>query len=279
MKPAVQMLLGLPVTQIISSRGPGVAVRCLACNPLPPAGAAPPNHGLNPPPNPPAQQGPVQTVNITKDDGFHVLSCRNGGKGSVGGIMKAVRHFGANAQLERGFRDCCSHADGRATVAHEPPLLNYGSRKGPGGDKTRADIAITLPDGSTTLIDTSIAKPDPSKFPTSVKIEGAGAAANERVVRKTAKYNQQWTLDDGNKLVIAAMEAGGRWHPDLIEFVKRFFHASCGDDTKTYVYKLKATTQRVSVALRRMTSRALMEMERRAKAYPSVAVGAALPPP
>jgi len=128
-------------------------------------------------------------------------------------------------------------------------------------------------------IDTSIAKPDPSKFPTSVKIEGAGAAANERVVRKTAKYNQQWTLDDGNKLVIAAMEAGGRWHPDLIEFVKRFFHASCGDDTKTYVYKLKATTQRVSVALRRMTSRALMEMERRAKAYPSVAVGAALPPP
>ena len=65
-----------------------------------------------------------------------------------------------------------------------------------------------------------------------------------------AKHNQQWTLDDDNKLVIAAMEAGGRWHPDLIEFVKRFFHASCGDDTKTYVYKLKATTQRVSVALR-----------------------------
>ena len=75
------------------------------------------------------------------------------------------------------------------------------------------------------------------------------------------------------------MEAGGRWHQDLIDFVKRYFNASCGDDTKTYVYKLKATTQRVSVALRRTTSRALMEMERRAKAYPTVAVGAALPPP
>ena len=49
--------------------------------------------------------------------------------------------------------------------------------------------------------------------------------------------------------------------------------------TKTYMYKLKATTQRVSVALRRTTSRALMEMERRVKAYPSVAVGAAQPPP
>ena len=44
-------------------------------------------------------------------------------------------------------------------------------------------------------------------------------------------------------------------------------------------HKKKATTQRVSVALRRTTSRALMEMERRAKTYPSVAVGAAQPPP
>ena len=43
----------------------------------------------------------------------------------------------------------------------------------------------------------------------------------------------------------------------------------------TYVYKLKATKQRVSVALRRSTSRAIMEMQRRAKAYPVVAVDAA----
>ena len=32
-----------------------------------------------------------------------------------------------------------------------------------------------------------------------------------------------------------------------------------------YVYKLKVTTQRVSVALRRTTCRALMEMQRRVK--------------
>jgi hypothetical protein len=44
------------------------------------------------------------------------------------------------------------------------------------------------------------------------------------------------------------------------------------------VHKLKATTQRVSIALRRTTSCALMEMERRAKAYPSVLLGAAPPP-
>ena len=77
----------------------------------------------------------------------------------------------------------------------------------------------------------------------------------------------------------AAVEAGGRWHPDLTELIKRFFRARCGDGIKTYVYKLKATTQRVSVMLRRTTSSALMEMERRAKAYPSVAVGVAQPPP
>jgi hypothetical protein len=278
---AVRMLLGLPATSIIASRGPGRCVRCLACSPLPlQAGAAPPHHGPNPPPNPPAQQGLVQSVNITKDDGFHVLSCRNGGPGSVSGLMKGARHFGINAQLERGFLGCCSQPDGRATVVHEPPLLNYAARIGPAvGDKTRADIAITLPNGSSTLIDTSIAKPDPFNFPASSLVEGAGTAANERVKIKMAKYDQMWKLDDGNKIVIAALEAGGRWHPDLIDFTKRFFRASCGDDTRTYVYKLKATTQRVSVALRRTTSRALMEMERRAKTYPSVAVGAAQPPP
>ena len=46
----------------------------------------------------------------------------------------------------------------------------------------------------------------------------------------------------------------------------------------TYVYKMKATMQRISVALRRTTSRALMELERRAKAYPSVALAAAPQP-
>gem|GEM_PF-5769391 len=280
---AVRMLLGLPTTSIIASRGPGRSVRCLACSPLPlQAGAASPHHGLNPPPNPPAQQqqGHMQSVNITKDDGHHVLSCRNGGPGSVSGLMKAARHFGVNVQLERGFLGCCSQPDGRAVVSHEPPLLNYAARIGPAvGKKTRADIAITLPNGSTTLIDTSIAKPDPFKFPACSLVEGAGTAANERVKIKMAKYNEKWKLDDGNKIVIAALEAGGRWHPDLIDFTKRFFRASCGDDTKTYVYKLKATTQRVSVALRRTTSRALMEMERRAKTYPSVAVGEAHPPP
>ena len=64
-------------------------------------------------------------------------------------------------------------------------------------------------------------------------------------------------------------------HPDLSNFIKRYIKASCGDDIKTYVYKLKATKQRVSVALRRSTSRAIMEMQRRAKAYPVVAVDAA----
>jgi hypothetical protein len=79
--------------------------------------------------------------------------------------------------------------------------------------------------------------------------------------------------------LLSAVEAGGHRHPDLTEFIKRFFRASCGDDVKTYVYKIKAPTQRVSVALRRTTSRALMEMERRAKACPSVAVGVAQLPP
>ena len=115
----------------------------------------------------------------------------------------------------------------------------------------------------------------PENFAT---IAGAGAAADERVKTKMNKYNKNWKLHPGTKITIAAAEAGGRLHPDLIDFIKRYIKASCSDDIMTYVYKLKATMQRISVALRRTTSRALMELERRAKAYPSVALGAAPQP-
>ena len=89
------------------------------------------------------------------------------------------------------------------------------------------------------------------------------------------KYEKNWKLPQGTKIIIACFETGGRWHPGLGTFIKRYIKASCGDDIKAYVYKLKATKQRVSVALRRSTSRAIMEMQRRAKAYPVVAVDAA----
>ena len=77
------------------------------------------------------------------DDGLHVLSCCNGGPGSVSGLMKASRRFGVNAQLERGFLSGCSQPDGRATVVHEPPLLNYAARIGSAaGDRSRADMLL-----------------------------------------------------------------------------------------------------------------------------------------
>jgi hypothetical protein len=44
-------------------------------------------------------------------------------------------------------------------------------------------------------------------------------------------------------------------------------------------FEEKEYNKKAEDAALRTTSRALMEMERRAKAYPSVAVGAALPPP
>ena len=98
----------------------------------------------------------------------------------------------------------------------------------------------------------------------------APACATRSAARRRGTY-----VDHRKFNLIACIEAGGRWHPDLSNFIKRYIKASCGDDIKTYVYKLKATKQRVSVALRRSTSRAIMEMQRRAKAYPVVAVDAA----
>ena len=147
------------------------------------------------------------------------------------------------------LRDCCQREDGRVAVTHEPELLHHGERvEGAEIKKTRADIAITLPNGDAVLIDTSIAKPNATLRPLSASIDGAGAAADERVKTKMTKYNKNWKLRPGTKIIIASFEAGGRWHPGLANFVKRYIKASCGNDVKTYVHKLKATTQRVSVA-------------------------------
>ena len=52
-------------------------------------------------------------------------------------------------------------------------------------------------------------------------------------------------MKNANEL-FAAAEAGGRLHPDLIDFIKRYIKASCSGDTMTYVYKLKATMQSIS---------------------------------
>ena len=184
-----------------------------------------------------------------------------------------------NNALERCLRDSCVRQEGRVTISHEPLLVNHADRL-PGANlvKTRADIGVTLPNGDCFLIDTSVAKPDAVARPQSATIAGAGAAADERVKTKMTKYNKNWKLHQGTKILIAAAEAGGRLHPDLIDFIKRSIKASCSDDIMTYVYKLKASMQRISVALRRTTSCALMELERRAKAYPSVALGAATQP-
>ena len=94
------------------------------------------------------------------------------------------------------------------------------------------------------------------------------AVAAAQKTRRTAQEMHQEKLEQ---------ESRNR-SPDLIDFIKRYIKASCSDDIMTYVYKLKATMQRISVALRRTTSRALMELERRAKAYPSVALAAAPQP-
>lgn len=92
---------------------------------------------------PAPKQGREQSANITKDGGLRVLSCCDGGPGSVSGLMKASRRFGVNAQLERGFLSGCSQPDGRATAVNEPPPLNYAARIGAAaGDKSRADVLM-----------------------------------------------------------------------------------------------------------------------------------------
>ena len=54
--------------------------------------------------------------------------------------------------------------------------------------------------------------------------------------------------------------------------IKTYIKAAHPDDTKAFVFQLKAAAQRVSVALQRSTALAILEMNRRAKTYPSLKV-------
>ena len=102
--------------------------------------------------------------------------------------------------------------------------------------------------------------------------EKVGAAAAKRTAEKLAKYDQNWTLHNGVKLVVATIESSGRWSPDLVDYLKAYIKAAHPDDTKLFVYKLKAAAQRISVALQRSTALAILEMNRRATAYPSLKI-------
>ena len=70
----------------------------------------------------------------------------------------------------------------------------------------------------------------------------------------------------------------GRPSPPAYYFSKR--KSAYPDDKKLFVYHLKASPQRVSVALRRATSDAVLVFNQVAEAYPAVPLGgvAAAPP-
>jgi hypothetical protein len=78
--------------------------------------------------------------------------------------------------------------------------------------------------------------------------------------------------DQKSKLVVAAIESGGRWDVGFIGYIKGYIKAAHPDDTKSFVYQLKAATQRISIALQRSTARAILEMNRRAMTYPGTTI-------
>ena len=66
------------------------------------------------------------------------------------------------------------------------------------------------------------------------------------------------------------------WEPTLLEHYKRFVKSAFPDKkNRQYVYQLKMTVQRMSVALQRAIGEAAVLFNRRARAFPAVAMGPA----
>ena len=261
-----KMLLDLDVTEIVSRHEPGHAVVCRACAPAP-GGAQ-------------AAAIPVlgeirKSAIITNDSGSHVFSCAGGGPGSVSGLIKGGRHNGVNIQLENAYRSCAQRPGGLAPVkvSHEPPMeLHADGMEGVAKPaQNRADFSLQYADGRVDLVDATVVFPSVGTFPKAAT--QAGHAADRRSKAKGTFYAKRWKLNPGTSIVAASIEAGGRWHPALLAHLKRFIKSAYPDDKKLFVYHLKASTQRVSVALRRATSDAVLVFNQVAKAYPAVPLG------
>ena len=187
----------MQTTDFVKARGPK-AVRCLACSPLQPNPA-------------PQQAGAAETVTLIKvDDGLHApSSCRPRGKGSVGG-KRAKRHWYVNQAIARCARENNKRPSGPVRVDDEPMMADFATAKLAGQAESRADIAVTMPNGDVVLIDTSMALPRAA----APKVPGkavVGAGADARVKEKMAKYEREWTLHPNVQIVIAAVKVGSRW--------------------------------------------------------------------
>ena len=268
-----KMLLGLDVTKIVSRHEPGHAVICRACAPAPGGAQAAAI---------PVLEEIRKSAIITNDSGSHIFSCAGGGPGSVSGLIKGGRHHGVSIQLEAAYSRCTQRPGGLAPVkvSHEPPMeLHADGMEGVAKPaRNRADFSLRYPDGRVDLVDTTVVFPSVCKFPKAAT--QAGHAADRRSKAKGTFYAKRWKLNPGTSIVAASIEAGGRWHPALLAHLKRFIKSAYPDDKKLFVYHLKASTQRVSVALRRATSDAVLVFNQVAEAYPAVPLGgvAAAPP-
>lgn len=253
-----ELFVGLP--------GDHNARRCLACSPLPPPGANP-----NPQLAGANAQPPVSITNEKTVGCSHALSCRGGGRNGVAGMIKGGRHNNVNNAIEYSLRSNARRPDGSAvTIVHEPSLFDVAMAKTADPKKQRGDTLVRLVDGSSVVIDTTIALVNVATHPSAA--DKAGVVAEKRVAHKNAKYNAAWDLHGNVTLVIAAIETGGRWSPGFMDYLKTYIKAAHPDDTKAFVFQLKAAAQRVSVALQRSTALAILEMNRRAKTYPSLKV-------
>ena len=262
---AASKWLGISTTTaLFSGRPPDCnAINCLACRPLPAPNAAPPQAGV--------VHQPVYILKNETAGCSHALSCRGGGRGGVGGKTKGARHHSVNSAIELTLRLNAKRPSGvTMSIAHEPSLFDVAEPKAANPKKQRGDISVSDLHGNITVIDTTVALANASSLPAAATT--AGTAATKRVKDKIAKYSNAWKLNDGVKLVVAAIESGGRWDMGFIGYIKGYIKAAHPDDTKSFVYQLKAATQRISIALQRSTARAILEMNRRAMTYPGTTI-------
>jgi hypothetical protein len=129
-----------------------------------------------------------------------------------------------------------------------------------------------LPSRSLTVASRSVAFPGIASFEGAHLLNTKGCAADARYKDKLNFYNSRWNLNANVKLVPLIERPLAPGHH------ARHFKSVHFNNIPQYIYKLKATTQRVAVALRRASAKGVRALLRHLDHFPvvpSVAAGGA----
>jgi len=183
-------------------------------------------------------------------DGVHALTCKHyHGLTNIRhttvkyALYGALKQKGFRLELERNLGNYCNLLPNADTQPVRRASITSTSTidRGKLMDIVRTDVQS----GNTQFIDVTVVHPDTV----------AGNAAMQAEKRKEKLYNSKWSFVAGQQLVPFAIETGGAWGKQAVDFISSVAETMrCADEAElplAYSHNYRRITERVAVAVQK----------------------------